>query len=69
MPTPANLFGAIAFGIVGMGAFMYGKKIAGMRAMGIGVALMVYPYFIDPTWLLYTIGLALTVALFVFRDR
>jgi len=25
MPTPANLFGALAFGIVGMGAFMYGK--------------------------------------------
>jgi len=36
--------------------------------MGIGVALMVFPYFIDPTWLLYTIGLALTAALFVFRD-
>jgi hypothetical protein len=68
MPTPANLFGALAFGIVGMGAFMYGKKIAGFRAMGIGVALMVFPYFIDPTWLLYTIGLALTAALFVFRD-
>jgi hypothetical protein len=69
MPTPANLFGAIAFGIVGMGAFMYGKKIGGLRAMGIGVALMVFPYFIDPTWLLYTVGLALTAALFVFRDR
>lgn len=69
MPTPANLFGSIAFGIVGMGAFMYGKKIAGLRAMGIGVALMVFPYFIDPTWLLYTVGLALTAALFVFRDR
>jgi hypothetical protein len=33
------------------------------------VALMVFPYFIDATWLLYTIGAALTVALFVFRDR
>jgi hypothetical protein len=36
--------------------------------MSIGVALMVYPYFIDPTWLLFTIGAALTAALFVFRD-
>lgn len=68
MPTPANLFGSIAFGIVGFGAFMYGKKTAGVKAMVIGVALMVYPYFVDPTWLLYTIGLALTAALFVFRD-
>ena len=69
MPTPANLFASLAFGVVGMGAFMYGKKISGIRAMGLGVALMVYPWFVDPTWLLYTVGLALTAALFVFRDR
>jgi hypothetical protein len=69
MPPPGNLFGSLAFGVIGMGAFAYGKKIGGWRAMSIGVALMVYPYFIDPTWLLYTIGAALTVALFVFRDR
>ena len=68
MPTPANLFGSIACGIVGFGAFMYGKKTVGVKAMVIGVALMVYPYFVEPTWLLYTIGLALTAALFVFRD-
>ncbi len=68
MPTPANLFGQLAFGVIGFGAFMYGKKTGGLRAMLIGVGLMVFPYFIDPTWLLYTIGVALTAALFVFRD-
>ena len=68
MPSAGNLFGSLAFGVIGMGAFMYGKKIAGWRAMSIGVALMVYPYFVDPTWLLVSIGVALTVALFVFRD-
>ncbi len=68
MPSPGNLFASLAFGIVGMGAFMYGKKSAGIRAMGLGVALMIFPYFIDRTWLLYTVGFALTGALFVFRD-
>jgi len=68
MPTPANLFGSIAFGIIGTGAFMYGKKTAGLKAMLIGLALMVYPWFVDPTWLLYTVGGALSAALFVFRD-
>jgi hypothetical protein len=68
MPSPGNLFGSLAFGMIGMGAFAYGKKIGGWRAMSIGVALMVYPYFIDPTWLLVAIGVALTAALFVFRD-
>jgi hypothetical protein len=68
MPSPANLFGSLMFGVIGFAAFMYGKKMAGLRAMLIGVALMVVPYFIDPTWLLYTVGTALTAALFVFRD-
>jgi len=68
MPTPANLFASIAYGIIGTGAFMYGKKTAGVRAMLIGVALMVYPWFVDATWALYTVGAALTAALFVFRD-
>jgi len=68
MPTPGNLFGQLAFGVIGLGAFMYGKKTAGLRAMLIGFALMIYPWFVDPTWLLYTIGIALTAALFVFRD-
>ena len=36
--------------------------------MAIGGALIFFPYFIDPTWLLYTIGAALTASLFVFRD-
>jgi hypothetical protein len=68
MPSPANLLGSLVFGVVGFAAFMYGKKQAGLRAMLIGFALMVFPYFVDPTWLLWTIGLALTAALFVFRD-
>jgi hypothetical protein len=68
MPTPGNLFGQLAFGVIGFAAFMYGKKTAGLRVMLIGFALMIYPWFVDPTWLLYTIGIMLTAALFVFRD-
>jgi hypothetical protein len=36
--------------------------------MLLGVAISAYPYFVAETWLLYTIGLALTVLLFVWRD-
>jgi hypothetical protein len=47
---------------------MYGKKAARFSAMGIGMALMVYPYFVDTAWLLWGIGFALCVGLYVFRD-
>ncbi len=64
----ADLFVPLLFGSVGLGAFVYGKKSARWQPMVIGVALMVYPYFIESAVLLYAIGIALCVSLFVFRD-
>ncbi len=69
MPSGADLFGALLFGIVGFAAFRYGKKATRWQPMTIGVALMVYPYFVTETWLMYTIGAALCIGLFLFRDQ
>lgn len=68
LPTPANLVGSVLFGIIGFAAFVYGKKGMKWKAMSIGFLLMVYPYAVSETWLLYAIGCALCVALFVFPD-
>jgi hypothetical protein len=66
--SPANLFAGLIFGSVGLVAFMYGKKRALWRPMIIGVALMAYPYFISGTFFLYLIGIALTAALYFWRE-
>ena len=68
LPNPADLFASLLFGIIDLAAFTYGKKTTKWKAMAIGVVLMVFPYWIDETWLLYSIGIALCAALFVFRD-
>jgi len=68
-PSPANLFGMLLFGIVGLAAFRYGKKMRSGIPMIIGVALMVYPYFVKPTWLLYAVGFALCAGLYWLRER
>jgi len=68
MPTPNDLFAWIVFGAIGMAAFIYGKKAGKLSPAIIGIALMVYPYFFSQTWLLYAVGGALTVCLFVFRE-
>lgn len=68
MPSFANLFAALLFGSAGLAAFVYGKKSASWKPMAIGVALMVYPYFIEETWLLYVIGVALCAGIFVWHD-
>lgn len=68
MPTPAVLFAAILFSTIGFLAFRYGKKEMLWQPMAIGIVLMVYPYFVSQTWLLYVIGCALSAGLYIFRD-
>lgn len=68
MPGPAALFASLMFGVIGFAAFRYGKQHAVWSPMAIGLALMVYPYFVSQTWLLYAIGAALCVGLYVLRD-
>ena len=68
MPSAAVLFAALLFGTIGFAAFMYGKKAASWRPMTVGVALMIYPYFISEVWLLYVIGSTLCAMLFFWRD-
>ncbi len=64
----ASLFGGIIFGAVGLAAFIYGKKQASFKPMLIGILLMVFPYFISNTVIVFVIGSLLIAALFVFRD-
>lgn len=68
MPDFSILFAGLLFGSVGLAAFVYGKKNASWRPMAVGVALMVYPYFIEQAWLLYGLGVALCAALFLWRE-
>jgi hypothetical protein len=66
--NPAALLGSLLFGTIGLGVFMYGKKMVLYKPMIIGIALMAYPYFVPQTWLIYTIGCALCLGLYAFRD-
>ncbi|MBF0571673.1 MAG: hypothetical protein HQL12_07335 [Candidatus Omnitrophica bacterium] len=63
-----NILGGIIFGIIGMCAFAYGKKEKCWRPMVIGIALMVYPYFIPNTIVFFITGIALTAALYFWRE-
>lgn len=68
LPSPAYIFGAILFGIIGFAAYRYGKKAMLPRSKWIGIALMFYPYAISETWLLYAVGTGLCAALYFFRE-
>ncbi len=67
LPSPAYIFGAVMFGLVGYAAFRMGRKQQRVRAVWIGVALMLYPYLISQTWLMYVVGTVLCAGLWIER--
>ncbi len=64
----AEIIANLLFGSVGFVAFVYGKKMHIWKTMFLGLALMTYTYFFSNTYLLFGVGVALSVALFIFRD-
>lgn len=63
-----GLIGMIIFSGIGFIAFMYGKKNSEFQPMIVGIVLMVYPYFIRGTGILYLAGIALTALLYFWRE-
>jgi hypothetical protein len=60
LPSMAYIAGALVFGVFGWAAFRRGRKTQDPQLTWGGVALMVYPYAVAQTWLLWMIGFGLT---------
>lgn len=67
IPSVSYIVGSIVFGIIGYIGYRYGKKAKLNTPKWIGVALMLYPYAISETWMLYVVGCALCVGLYAYR--
>lgn len=65
LPSMAYIVGAILFGMIGFVAYRYGKSMSIPATKWIGIALMLYPYAISATWLLYAVGVALCVGAYL----
>ena len=61
----AFITGIVVFLVMGLLAFRRSKQTKRAELTAIGLALMVFPYAVSQAWLLWSIGLALTVLLAV----
>lgn len=66
--SAANLIGGLVFGSIGFVAFIYGKRMNLWRPMFLGLALMVYPYFVGSDLVLWTAGVVGSAALWFLRN-
>ncbi len=62
--TPASLAIGILTGAIGLAYFIYGKRQARFAPLLAGLALCVYPYFVDSVPWSLVIGAALVAAPF-----
>lgn len=66
--STANLVGGLIFGSIGFVAFIYGKRMNLWGPIFLGLALMVYPYFVSSDLVLWIVGAAGSVALWFVRN-
>jgi hypothetical protein len=65
---PYKLFVEFLFGMVGTGYFIYGKKAGRMLFLGCGLALGLFPYFVENWIALLLVGAALVGVPFLIRE-
>ena len=59
LPSQAYLVGVVLFGLIGIWAYRFGRRTHRQKTRWIGLALMLYPYAVSETWLLYLVGASL----------
>ncbi|WP_374574324.1 amino acid transport protein [Acinetobacter sp.] len=62
-----QLFLGVIFSSIGLGYFLYGKKQKMTVPLIAGLVLMIFPYFIESSILLGTIGIALSALPYFLR--
>jgi hypothetical protein len=67
-PSPAYLTGALLFGVLGLVAWRQGKRQGRPRTRWLGLALMLYPYLVSSTWVLWATGAALCAGVMLDRE-
>jgi|RhiMethySRZTD1v2_1073278.scaffolds.fasta_scaffold1514016_2 hypothetical protein len=63
--SAATLFASFLVSTVGLGFFLYGKKMLRIPQLVSGIAMMVYPCFLGSATVIYAIGGALVTALWI----
>jgi hypothetical protein len=66
--SAANLIGGCIFGSIGFVAFIYGKRMNLWRPMFLGLALMIYPYFVSNDVILFAAGIVGSASLYFVRE-
>jgi hypothetical protein len=64
-----TLFFGFAFSVFGWWIFKEGKKKQNYGLIGIGIGMMIYPYFVYNPWAVFLVGAGLSFAAYKIWNR
>lgn len=65
----SSLLAGFVYGVFGVYLIRQGRKTANLAYVGIGIALLAYPYFVSGFWLNWLPGAALLALAYQLRRR
>ena len=65
MSNPGLMVSAGLISIIGLGVFMYGKRMEDIKSLGIGLGMMIFPIFVPSVLIMWVIAAACGVGLYI----
>ncbi len=64
MSNPGLMVSAGLISMIGLGIFMYGKRMQDIKSLGIGLGMMIFPMFVPSVLVMWAIAVACGVGLY-----
>ncbi len=65
MSNPGLMVSAGLISMIGLGVFMYGKRMQDVKSLGIGLGMMIFPMFVPSVLIMWVIAAACGVGLYI----
>ncbi len=65
MSNPGLMVSAGLISMIGLGVFMYGKRMEDIKSLGIGLGMMIFPIFVPSVLIMWVIAAACGVGLYL----
>ncbi len=64
MSNPGLMVSAGLISMIGLGVFMYGKRMEDIKSLGIGLGMMIFPMFVPSILIMWVIAAACGAGLY-----
>ena len=65
MSNPGLMVSAGLISMVGLGVFMYGKRMEDIKSLGIGLGMMIFPIFVPSVLVMWLIAVGCGIGLYL----